>query len=379
MDNLTHSLFALTVARTRLSRAGRGTAAALVLASNAPDVDIVTVIRGTESYLKWHRGPTHGPLGIVGLGIVSAALVWVGRSAYDRWRAGRQPAPREAPERNASFVMLVALAIVGTLLHVAMDLPTQYGTRLFSPFDWRWFSIDLMPIVDVYLLAALAAGLAFGRQSAAARERNAAIVLVLMAANYGFRAVEHAQALAMVPRLFGPTSAPPCDTTQQSDERRPIDVWPRSRATTSSTGQRCLVELAAMPTFISPFRWQIIAHVSNAYELRDVDLLDRRWLEPEDESEAPWRTTLRYPNVWTPTVTRAADTRLGQVFLGFSRFPAARSAIDAHGVTTVRWTDVRFASGGVALTEQRRVGPSFFTATVVVGADGQIVQERLGR
>ena len=377
MDNLTHTLFALTVARTPLSRAGRGAAAALVLASNAPDVDIVTIVRGSMSYLKWHRGPTHGPLGIVGLGIVSAALVWVGRRVYDNWRISRHATVAPTDEHNASFWMLVAVSIVGTLLHVAMDFPTQYGTRIFSPFDWHWYAIDLMPIVDVYLLAALVAGLAFGRQSSSARQRNAAIVLVLMAANYGFRAVEHAQALAMVPRLFGPTLAPPCDP-QSAGDRRPFDIWPRARATSSATGKRCLVELAAMPTFTSPFRWQIIAQVSNAYELRDVDLLDMRSRDGDDESEAPWRTTLRYPNVWTPTVTHAADTRLGQLFLGFSRFPAARSAIDPHGVTTVRWTDVRFAGGGVALN-QRRAAPNFFTATVTVGADGQILQERLGR
>ena len=377
MDNLTHTLFALTVARTPLSRAGRGTAAALVLASNAPDIDIVTVARGSASYLKWHRGPTHGPLGIIGLGLVSATLVWAGQRVYDRWRATRDAGPQSTQDGNASFGMLVALSVVGTLLHVAMDLPTQYGTRLLSPFDWRWFSIDLMPIVDIYLLAALVAGLLFGRQSPAARQRNAAIVLVLMAANYGLRAVEHSQALATVPQLFGPTLAPPCDP-QPHDGWRPIDVWPRSRPTSSSTGKRCLVELAAMPTFTSPFSWQIVAQVSNAYELRDVDLLDLRWRESDDESEAPWRTTLRYPNVWTPTVTRAAETELGRLFLGFSRFPAARSAIDPRGVTTVRWTDVRFASGGLAL-EQRRPGSSFFTATVTVGTDGQILLERLGR
>src|SRR5207245_2808175 len=60
LDNLTHSLFALTLSRTRLASAGRGTTAALLLASNAPDIDIVTLAGGTASYLKWHRGPTHG-------------------------------------------------------------------------------------------------------------------------------------------------------------------------------------------------------------------------------------------------------------------------------------------------------------------------------
>jgi membrane-bound metal-dependent hydrolase YbcI (DUF457 family) len=378
LDNLTHTLFALTVARTPLSRAGRGTAAALVLASNAPDVDIVTIAHGTESYLKWHRGPTHGPLGIIGLGLVTAALVFFGRRVYDNWRASRDDKPAPPSDGNASFQMLVALSILGALLHVAMDLPTQYGTRIFSPFDWHWYGIDLMPIVDVYLLAALVAGMAFGARSVEARQRNASIVLIMMTANYGLRVVTHSQALDTVPRLFGPTLAGPCDP-QHADERHVIDVWPRSQTVSlPSTGKRCLVELAAMPTFISPFRWQIIAQVSNAYELRDVDLLEMRTRDPEDDSEAPWRTTLRYPNVWTPTVTKAAGTDLGRLFLGFSRFPAARSAVDPHGVTIVRWTDVRFANGAAAL-EQRRPGPSFFTATVTVGADGRILQERLGR
>src|SRR5580704_5225111 len=84
MDNLTHTLFAVTLARTPLGRAGRGTTAALILASNAPDIDIVAAARGGVSYLAWHRGPTHGPLGIAGLGLIAAGLAWLGRRAVDR-------------------------------------------------------------------------------------------------------------------------------------------------------------------------------------------------------------------------------------------------------------------------------------------------------
>src|SRR5581483_11663822 len=73
VDNLTHSLFGLTLARTPLGRAGRGTTAALLLASNAPDIDVISLARGGASYMHWHRGPTHGPFGVVGLGLVSAA------------------------------------------------------------------------------------------------------------------------------------------------------------------------------------------------------------------------------------------------------------------------------------------------------------------
>jgi hypothetical protein len=58
MDNVTHALFALTLARTRIGDSGRGTTAALVLASNAPDIDIVATVGGTLGYLEWHRGST---------------------------------------------------------------------------------------------------------------------------------------------------------------------------------------------------------------------------------------------------------------------------------------------------------------------------------
>ena len=57
--------------------------------------------------------------------------------------------------------------------------------------------------------------------------------------------------------------------------------------------------------------------------------------------------------------------------------PAARSVVDTHGVTTVRWTDVRFA--GMIALDQPRSGPDLFTATVRLSPDGQILEEKLGR
>jgi hypothetical protein len=117
--------------------------------------------------------------------------------------------------------------------------------------------------------------------------------------------------------------------------------------------------------------------MSNAYELHDIDLLDKAYTDTEYASEAPWRMALRYPNVWTPAVTQAAETRIGQKFLAFSRFPAARNAVDAHGVTTVRWTDVRFA-GGVLSLDQPAPRTGLFTATVRTGPDGRVLDSFLG-
>ena len=374
MDNLTHTLFGLTLARTPLGRAGRGVTTALVLASNAPDVDIVTDVgRGTISYLQWHRGPTHGPIGVVALGLLVALLVRGGQRIADRYSLRRPTADTEA---EAPLSMLIAASMIGIVCHVLMDLPTSYGTRLLSPFDWHWYAADLMPIVDVYLIIILVAGLLFGSASAAARRRNAAIVLVLMAANYSVRAVARYQAIGLAPRVFGPSWPQRCDGGAH-DDRALLSMWPRQVTITPLAGSRCLVEVAAMPSFFSPFRWRLIAQMSNAYELHDVDVLDARLRRPPGADEAPGRLTLRFPNQWNDAVRTAAAEPVPQVFLGFSRFPAARWFTDrATGVTTVRWTDVRFVTG--LAIDQRGGGTGLFTATVRLDRDGRAISAKLG-
>ena len=106
--------------------------------------------------------------------------------------ARRKPAAAgDAADRrghDAPFGMLVAVSIIGVLLHVLMDLPTSYGTRLLSPFDWHWFAVDWMPIVDIYLLVALASSVFSAVRPPAQRRAKAAVVLLLMATNYGVRA-----------------------------------------------------------------------------------------------------------------------------------------------------------------------------------------------
>jgi membrane-bound metal-dependent hydrolase YbcI (DUF457 family) len=367
MDNVTHTLFALTLGRTPLRRAGRGTTATLLLASNAPDIDVVATAHGAPSYLTWHRGPTHGPLGIVGLGLLSAWVVWIGLGILEK----RSP----SGEPRAPFRLLATVAIIGVLFHLLMDLPTSYGVRVLSPFDWHWFAIDWMPIIDVFLLIVLAAGLLFGRMSEAAGRRNAALALALMSANYGIRAVAHHQALIDAPRLFGPLLPPRCETS--APEVRLIDSWPGTAGAVPHTGPRCLVQVVAVPTFFSPFRWRVIAHLSNAYEIHDIDLLDARYRGPANEQEVLWRTTLRYPNVWTPAVWAAASTPLGRTFLGFARLPAARSFVDPTGLATIRWTDVRFVGTLIALDQPPGRSDPF--ATVIrLAPDGHILDEHLG-
>ena len=381
MDNITHSLFALTLSRTALGRSTRGATVALVLASNVPDVDIVSTAMGATKYLGWHRGLSHGPVGIAGLGLLTAGLVWAAQLLMGR----------NGADRGASFPTLAGVSILGALLHVLMDLPTSYGVRLLSPFDWHWFTTDWMPIVDIYLLVALAAGLYFGRSSEAACRRNVIIVLLLMSANYGVRAAAHHRALTLAPRLFGPTLPEACEGGVV--ERAIAARWPRDQAPRlpDPGAVRCLIEMAALPSFTSPFEWRVLVQTSNSYEFQDVNVLSRRFLAPASEPEVLWRLSSRYPNQWTPAAVAAASSQVGRVFLGFSRFPAARSFGDPGGESTVQFSDVRFnvtgplrpgSGGGRAGTARGRGSPppppSIFTATIRLDANGRVISERLG-
>ncbi|MEQ1728070.1 MAG: metal-dependent hydrolase [Vicinamibacterales bacterium] len=367
MDNLTHSLFGLTLARTPLGRAGRGTTAALFLASNAPDVDVVVTLGGAARYLEFHRGPTHGLLGVVGLAAVVAGLVWLG----GKWR------DKGGDEPRANLLMLWVVSMIGIAGHILMDLPTSYGTRLLSPFSWTWFSVDWMPIVDVYLLAILGGGFWFARgpkgavRTAVRRRRNAAIALALMAVNYGIRSAAHDTAVDRAPDAFGGRLPAWCDASFRPGWG--LEHWPRAAAHTPGS-PRCLIELAAMPDFVSPFRWRLIAQLSDAYEVRDIDLLTGRGLSSESLSTRV--LAMRVPNQWTPAVMTAATAPTPRVFLGFSRFPAARSFVAEDGTATVRWSDLRFVQGD--LDDPRQLRRGLFGATVVLGPDGAIREQRLG-
>ena len=67
----------------------------------------------------------------------------------------------------------------------------------------------------------------------------------------------------------------------------------------------------------------------------------------------------------------AAETRLGRVYLGFSRFPAARAFVDSAGTATVRWNDIRFVGGLLTLNQPER-RPDPFNAVVSPAAPREV-------
>src|SRR5260370_38020893 len=143
MDNLTHSLVGLTLAKAGLERASPGAVAVCVLAANAADSDIVTLFTGGRwSVLQNHRGITHSIAGTVLIGLLIPTLFWIGDVAIARmWRR----------PRRILYPGLLLASMIAAATHPLMDWTNNYGIRLLLPWSSRWFYGDLVFIVDPYV------------------------------------------------------------------------------------------------------------------------------------------------------------------------------------------------------------------------------------
>ena len=87
MDNLTHSLVGLTVARAGLDRLSPGATTLCVLAANAPDSDIVVLAFGDRwSFLQHHRGITHAIVGVISLALILPLIFYGVDRLWSRYK-----------------------------------------------------------------------------------------------------------------------------------------------------------------------------------------------------------------------------------------------------------------------------------------------------
>src|SRR5213080_2319218 len=136
MDNITHTLIGIGLAKTGLSRRlGRGTTLILAVSSNLPDLDGVCLAFGPLGFL-WRRTVTHALPG--GLWLALAASV-IFRRIYPQlsWRT------------------IFGLSALGIAAHILADLWNSYGVVLYWPFGWTRVSLDWIFILDVYIWAIL--------------------------------------------------------------------------------------------------------------------------------------------------------------------------------------------------------------------------------
>ncbi|MGB7405457.1 MAG: metal-dependent hydrolase [Pacificimonas sp.] len=156
MDNLAHTLAGAVLGEAGLKeKTGLGMTT-LMIAANLPDVDVIALAFGEN--LAFRRGITHGPLGLILLPIVLAALMW----AFDRWQGRRGKRPEKRVPVN--FKRLLILSYIGAISHPMLDWLNVYGVRCLAPFSDRWFYGDTLFIIDVWLWTVLALGVWLSRR-----------------------------------------------------------------------------------------------------------------------------------------------------------------------------------------------------------------------
>jgi inner membrane protein len=152
MDPVTHTLTGAALSRAGLNRTTPLATATLVIAANAPDIDILAALQGSYASLALRRGVTHGPIALVLLPALITAVVLT----YDRvWRRRRQ-----ADEQPVRPWPILLLALIGVLTHPLLDWMNTYGIRLLMPFSDRWFYGDVLFIIDPWVWLILATPLA---------------------------------------------------------------------------------------------------------------------------------------------------------------------------------------------------------------------------
>jgi inner membrane protein len=268
----------------------------MVLAANAPDMDIVFTLGGATSYLHWHRNITHSLIALPVMAILSVALVrWIGRTPV-RW------------------LPAFLAAMLGVASHLILDLTNVYGVRLLLPFSGRWFNWDTTPVVDLAIWAILLAGVAapwfaglvgseIGEKRRSSGGGWAVIALLLLTAYNYTRSVLHDRAVATL------------------DARVYNGLSPR--------------RVAAFPQ-ANPLVWHGVAELSNAWVMVPVDLREEFRPEAGQYLYKPERTA---------AMAAALKSQPFQTFLEFVQYPVWVLEPEARErLTKVRLVDLRFGT-----------------------------------
>ena len=137
MDPLTHTATGLFLSRAGLNRWTPLATPILLLAANAPDIDILAAAGGPLNYLHYHRHLTHSLVALPVLAVLSVLVV------------------RAASRKPLRWAGALAAAALGVGSHLLLDWTNMYGLRALLPFSSEWLRLDLTSIVDLWIWAVL--------------------------------------------------------------------------------------------------------------------------------------------------------------------------------------------------------------------------------
>jgi inner membrane protein len=310
LEPVTHFLFGACMGRAGLNRKTALATLTLTLAAEAPDLDVLAAFHGRAFAFAHHRGFTHSFAGVpldalAVLGFVY--LVWQLR--------GRKTKDPALPPR---WGVLFLYACLAGLSHILLDFTNNYGVRPFWPFSEKWYSWDIVFIVEPVMLGLMILGLTlpsvFGLidHEIGARRRNprgrvaATLALLGIGAMWLLRDFEHRRAVnALAARTY--------------EGAEPTRV-------------------SAFPKLIDPFHWYGVVETPAFFALAPVDSLTPD-VDPEGQIE------IRYKPEETPVTLAAKQSYIGRVFLDWAQYPVAESEplLPAQEGYIVYFQDIRYA------------------------------------
>jgi inner membrane protein len=301
MDNLTHTLYGLALAKAGLRRVTPQATLTLLVGANLPDIDLISLFWGQIHYLHYHRAATHSLVGGVLGSLLLASLVYGLNNRLLRKSA-------------ASWWKLFGLALLGVGSHVLLDYSNSYGIRSWWPFSPRWQAWDIVFIIDPWILLVLILGLGLPflfrliNQEIGAKPTpshwGAIFCLVSILLYWLLKDLSHRQALT--------------ELSQNS-------------YTTGAT-----LRVGAFPNLFNPFSWYGIVETETAYHKTTVG----KWLFWSDD---PSEDRVVHKPEQTEIVQSAGKGPYGRIFLDFARFPSYQIEPTEQGyVVLVR--DMRFDS-----------------------------------
>ncbi len=278
MFNSTHTLVGLAIARTGLDRWAPCATATALIATNLPDIEIVTGLANTRTFVEYHRGITHSFIGIPVLSLALALGIYIFSGSF--WKT-----------------FITALLVMAT--HPALDYANTYGLRPFLPFGQTWYYGDTLFIIDPYLDLIMIAGVLAGYRFPPIRRLSAWLSLLVALGYTGIRVELHGQA--------------------------------RNHLANYTATRPGFQSLAVFPRMASPRVWDGI--IGNNEDLIKVRIDTRYGVE---------REIARLPKgVSSEVIGHALTAPSAIAFIGFARFPVTRIEGTEFGYR-VTFIDFRF-------------------------------------
>ena len=345
MENFSHTLLGLSLAKAGLERTTPLATTALIVSSNLPDIDNLTwLFGGTVSSLEHHRGITHGFVGLV----VLAAVLTFGLTLLDRkFRLRSDPFRR--PLRPLRIFLLSCL---GGLGHTFMDFTNVYGIRPLAPFSQRWFYGDIIFIADPWIWLILGSAVVWLSATDAARTFAWIVVGILASLAVAFALRTPAEALAAIPvtvrviwfcgvaviitgGLFGWRRSGP-KLARYSLFVLALyysGMWMAHQSAVNqaqmSLPDSNVTSMAVWPTPANPFLWQGAATTADSIYATNIDLATK---------QSDWREMIKLDSKFIEPLRQSPEAR---AFLDFMRYGTASIEERSDGYTIVL-RDLRF-------------------------------------